>query len=557
MPVGSTIELYTTVLGWFLYDAIWGIFVNSGIAIIPFVAVLIKTLLETRDTQWEVTADGLIRILETRLYTMLFVVFIAVQPMINVQPDKTTYTQYRCSVTESGNLVKTVKDLVFGDSKSEHDKSSGQFVAMLDGRTPQAPVWWYLATKLNHAVTQSARQELPCTADLRLMASGMSSLAVTDPLLRDELRDFNRDCWQTAINQYGRQRLPESELNERFRGGKINDDISWPGSDFFLSRSGFYDALRPTRSVDAFAYNQSRDEMIAHPVINDGGFPSCYEWWVGSAPPSGASTDLGLRQRLAADLRAGGAEDCEDCAGAWWNFWAGEQIESPTQRDDLLIRTALNNTKRNIELEMTNGNQEFGGNGASGLLNRVVDKAQQRIGSVGLAMGSAKKATETEIFRQTAPIIQAMILLVFTLSLPILMSISCYSLSSLMTLTLVQFSIIFWGFLFSLAAWLDNFLLSGTLGSADTNSSVLGMFGGGLGGAIDAASPILIMSWVTWALYTLVPLAFTYMLGAVGVRAGDSLAQSSGNASGGIGRQGGAVVGAAEGVATRGLSRRM
>ncbi len=149
--------------------------------------------------------------------------------------------------------------------------------------------------------------------------------------------------------------------------------------------------------------------------------------------------------------------------------------------------------------------------------------------------------------RQVASMVQSMVLLVFTVVLPILLAMGSYSLSTLMTLSLLQFSIIF---LFSLAAWLDNFLLSGLWSGADKNANVL----------IDTLMPntsgvgtqVLAITWVTWLLYTLAPLAFTYFLGAVGVKAGASVAGMIGNSGNAVGQEGSKGVSIAKKIVTKG-----
>lgn len=525
MPVGSTIELYTTILGWILYDSIWAMLVTTGLVLIPFAVTIINVLIETRDSPVEITSNGLIRILETRIYTMLLVLMFAAQPQINVHTSKTTYTQYRCGVTASKSLTKTMRELTYGDSKSTLDKSTGTFGVMLDGRTAQAPLWWYLITRLNHAITQAARQELPCQADLRTMGAGLSKLNIGDKLLKDEVKDFYRDCWQPAANQFARERLPETELPAKFRDGAIYDDITWPGSEFFLNRAGYYDTLRATAEVPAFPYSALRDSVKAPeppPGVDRGGFPTCHEWWLGyPSDGSSTSTDRGLRDRLLGYIKNNALpDDKEDSTGSWWKFWAEDKFATAADADNALIKTTLNAEADDIQLELTNGASDYGGMLGS-TTDQIMRNMRQLVGSAGLLVGSAKKAVEVEMVRQVAPMIQAVVLLIFTIGLPLLMTMGSFSLKTLFALTLLQFSIIFWGFLFALASWLDNFLLSGLWSGADKNANML----------MDTLMPntsgvgtqILAIMWVTFMLYTLAPLAFTYFLGVVGVSAGKIL----------------------------------
>ena len=77
MLVNSAIELYTMLLAWHLYDGFWSILSGTGIGALPFVVVIISTLLDFQEKE-NVGSKQLVRVLEVRLYTMLFVFFIAV-----------------------------------------------------------------------------------------------------------------------------------------------------------------------------------------------------------------------------------------------------------------------------------------------------------------------------------------------------------------------------------------------------------------------------------------------------------------------------------------------
>lgn len=556
MPVGSTFELYTTILGWVLYDSIWGVLAGTGLVMIPFIATIINVLIDTRDSSMEIDADGLIRILETRVYVMLFVMLFAAAPLINVNPSKTTYTQYRCGVTANKSLTKTAIEQTFGDSDTTLDKSSGSFMVMLDGHVPRAPIWWYVFSKLNHAITQTARQSLPCQADLREMGAGLSKLNIADKNLKDEVKDFYKDCWQPAANQFSRQRLPDDELPTALKGGKVYDDITWPGSTFFLDRSGYYDTLRASKPVAAFPYESLRDSVKA-PEPPDGadagGYPTCYEWWTGHpADGSSTSTDEGLRERLLHYIKTDAIPDDEaDSTGSWWKFWADNKFATSGDADDTLIKATLNAESEDIQLELTNGSSDYGGSlGATG--DQMVRGLRSTVGAAGLLIGGAVKAVEVEMVRQVAPMIQSVVLLIFTVGLPLFLAFGTYKLESLVSLTILQFSLIFWGFLFALASWMDNFLLSGLWSGSDTKATALldtvgptAMFSQGIG------TQILAINWVTWSLYTIAPLAFTYCLGVVGVKAGDGIVNAIGNNASQIGNKAGEGVKKVKQIATK------
>lgn len=537
MSVSSVLELYTSVLAWNLYGAIWALLVNTGVVLIPFIAVIINVLVEGRESNGDMPSDRLIKILETRIYSMLFVVFIAAQPMVYVQMSKTSYTYYRCEVTESGILEKTATEKTYGDSGSNLDKKLGAFSAMLDGRTPQAPFWWYLVTKLNHAIAQAAKQELPCQPDLRTMVSGLSELDIPDRTLKDELADFYNQCWRPAVNLFGTMRLPDSELPARFRDGAIFDDVSWPGSEFFLSRPGFYDTLRASNPLSAehFPYSESRDSVKLPPPPDDfelGGFPTCHEWWLGY--PSDAvsiSSDHGLRPRLLANIKDNGAStECADCTGSWWKFWSEDKFATSADGDNTLIKTALFNSKSSMELNLGSG---LSGTG-DGVSSDIIAALKTGTAFIGASFASLPDAIETEGYRKLAPAIQAITLLVFITVLPLLITVGAYSLGNLFSLSILQFSIIFWSFLFAFAAWLDNFLLDSLLDFGDDGRTVIGYV---MPDAVHNPDAMAI-SWVVRMCYYLLPLLFTVFLGAVGQRTGQAISAALINFGGDAAKKG-------------------
>ncbi len=76
MVVSSAVELYTTLLGWHLYNSIWTLISSAGIIAIPFIVAIVGGLLESRKGEGATGKKELIGALETRLYAMIVVVFL-------------------------------------------------------------------------------------------------------------------------------------------------------------------------------------------------------------------------------------------------------------------------------------------------------------------------------------------------------------------------------------------------------------------------------------------------------------------------------------------------
>ena len=120
MVVSSAVELYTTLLGWHLFNSIWSLISSTGIIVVPFIMAIVNGLLESRKGEG-VSGKELIGVLETRIYTMIVVVFLCVQPAINLKTENAKIYTSGCSADGSQTNPGT-RD--FGDSGTTYDKSN-------------------------------------------------------------------------------------------------------------------------------------------------------------------------------------------------------------------------------------------------------------------------------------------------------------------------------------------------------------------------------------------------------------------------------------------------
>ena len=78
MAVDSTLELFTTLFGWLFYNAIWDVLVATGIVFLPFLGLLIDTIIRSyAGEDAEEAGNTTLRILEVEIFTAFFVVMIA------------------------------------------------------------------------------------------------------------------------------------------------------------------------------------------------------------------------------------------------------------------------------------------------------------------------------------------------------------------------------------------------------------------------------------------------------------------------------------------------
>ncbi len=493
MLVNSAIELYTMLLAWHLHNGFWSILSGTGIGAIPFVIVVIKTLLDFQEREG-VSSKQIVRALEVKLYSMLFVFFIAVTPLINLYAENTRYYHSNCQA--NGNTTPQVSEKSFGDSGTNLDKDEGHFAAMMGDKIPQAPLWWYVFSRLNLAVANSLKYELPCRADISSVAANLAKSAITNPHLRDEAKQFQKDCWLPAANKFMRD-------NPEVPPSLKDDDKSWFGSNYFVTTNGYYNSFRTSKGLKAFDYSVLHGDNIQSDGADGLGWPTCDRWW--------SDANAGLRKRLIADVKTGTmASKLSD-----WNATAPSFYSTTTLSDNALLKTALvAPTKGGSVSAMEISNEAYSGGAGSTDVGQVASNLVNEVAAIGALWGGATALLEAQAYKEAAPIIQAFVLMMFVIVLPLLMLLSLYDIGTLVSLTVVQFSVMFWSFLFALAYWLNNFMLSTMMTDDLTDFAV----------ATETPLKIIILTWIVKFSYLLLPLIFSALLSVVGNNLGLSLA---------------------------------
>ncbi len=436
MQVGSFLELHTAVLAWHLYDQLWGILLASGLAYLPFIAVLVANLLKARraaDTQ-DVGVLAL-RWSELDVYAAFVVLLAAVYPIIEVQPAQVTYLRNSCG-EDPGATQRRQESFPLGDSDTSYDDSDGG--ALIGAMQPRVPLWWLLLNNLSRGLTAAGINSLPCRTDVRRLSAEIESQRVADPGLRDELRRFHRDCWEPSLAEFYRSR-PRVPVALR---KNIDADLAWAGSQFFLSARGYYDYYRPREALRSFPYDFSRDAAWADPKYgNQGGWPSCRQWWQDSRD--------GLRPRLMAEVDAAFMKRVRS--------WTRSALGATSAQAEERVLRSLVDPREFLGAPQPSYNRQPGALGALGQWLR------QRLANIGVYLGQPEYQLRIMLVRQAAPVVQALLLMLIIVLLPLLLAAFGYSVRGVVTLSFLMVSIICWEFLFALARWVDNHFFSAML----------------------------------------------------------------------------------------------
>lgn len=490
------LSLYTSTMGWSIYNEIINILAATGIIYIPFISLLVNALIESRKRE---DADQHMSMAMNAVWLKIFIIILVVVPIFEISASKIKFTKYSCS----SQLVKTSSDTYLnGDTTSYSNTTAGKQI-LLNAQSIKVPFWWLLWNNVFHGIGAASSASLPCKANIRTLANDIDAIAISDPILRSETSEFHKACWRPAISEYYRKKPAAPSSIE-----DIATDISWAGSQFFLQTTGYYDFYRAKFPLKSFAYDEARDGMIVAAKYAEGGYPHCKEWW--------SDSSNGLRKRLVAEFPL----DTIDQISVYFTNPAGsfpsnltsarEQVENTVLREKMTSDKALQGSLSDISSIYT-GDDQFGA--------QII---QDAFTSIGLAYKSAGHYTEMRLVKQLAPVVQSIVILTFIVLLPFMILIGNYQTDSVVALTMFYFSVAMWPFLFDFADWIDAFLIEGTVfGVNETKTEFAG-----ISHILRQTNFMWAIDFLTSALYIALPILLTTLMNMAGSHMGKEMAQS-------------------------------
>ena len=520
MIVNDAFELYTTVMGWHINNGLFTLMMGTGIILIPFAFIIGGNIIDARNNRdKDDIGVSFFNKTEMQLYVAFFVLLLCVNPMVNLSVSNVKAMDTTCFPGDGGS-TPGVEENDYGNTGTTYDQ-----VHELDlgGDTIQIPILWYVWDYIASSLSVSAKAALPCQTDIRKISTVVSTTTIEDIALADEFGMFMRDCWRPSLNRYLHNKPPSYTM-----GFAPADDIEWAGSEIFLYGQEYYRHFRAEEGLSSFPYFAMRDEAKAtNSTLADGkGYPFCNEWWM--------SSNNGLRDRLIDHFKSEHTE-----LASFWPEYVQAQIDNgvPPRHsyDDMLLKTILMTDVSIRRMQATNELPRDSG------FDDLTSKAVAYTADI-TSIGDRSKALMTQT---AAPMLRAILLMVITFLIPIMLIASGYSVGAVVTIMLVKFSVYFWTFLFAIASWLDNYLLTawgGVVGGDLSKSIVLFTDGGEMNMAVSA------LNFITRWLHILLPVMFTSLMGAVGVQGGSLAKSTISEGSASAGHAAGAVPGIGKGA---------
>ena len=493
MTLDSYLELFTTLFGWVFYNILWDVLSGTGIVYLPFLGILIDHWREPAEGGEFGTAPGLsLRRMEIELFIALLVVVLAGQPAALTPLD-------------AGTLSYTPPPTLNDPAPVRATPGAPQSTVGANGfsgspATVNLPVWWYavlaMASGLNHAVVEG----LPSAADLRTYEQQARLATIADPRLCREVSEFFSQCYVPARSKYQAER-PATHAIRMLLGTYGPDDPDWMGSHVYRETPGYYTVLRPSTPVPGWAYQPTRDTEYDPGAPPSWGRPWCRQWWEESS--------IGLRRKLVAQADATSA-GFSALVVAVAPGLAGEQHQ------DAVARTVL----ANAPPVWSNNDLVSNNTAATGWLGTTESWIRGGLAAGGVVAASALFSVTVTAAVQALPMMQAVLLLGIYALLPMVVVLSRYSVSMMVTGALAIFTVKFWSVLWYLALWVDQNLIRSMYPDVNVFLQVFANPG-------EHDLKRMLLNMITTSLYLGLPLLWSAMMAWAGVHIGRSIASAT------------------------------
>ena len=476
------LEYYLTLVGWLVSNGIWDVLLDSGMFALPIFAILLQEWLKARGEGADEGNKGLLAStrIESRLWLATAVIMFAGMPFIHLD----------------------LSTLQFDESRSEQcqyqvpapaDTGWGRSFTSLNNQSAQVPVWWFFVHSISKAVTGAAVAAIPCGTDLRQMRMQVNNTRLHDPVLAQEVADFTNDCYG-----YSRAKL---FMNRPNLTDELTNDINWIGSRYFSSQPGYYDTYHSRTPRSEWPYDPVRDMGLAQ-VKNGGGYPTCRQWW--------ADGDRGLRARLLNQVD----NTLLESFIRWASFMSQDEV------NDAIIRQGVSPSSQ----RMTQGKvyTDYGGQVGGSLFNDM----SRVTGTVGLTVGTLAYFPAMDVVRQALPMVLAALKMALVICIPLVLMFSTYDLKATITVSVVQFAMIFVDFWLQIARWIDTTILDALYGASSPHSTLNPLMG------MNNTQADMLLNYVMAALFIVLPAFWMTTLAFAGVKAGATLQGMSDGTSG-------------------------
>ena len=492
MSVHSYFELATTLIGWHIANGIASILVASGLIFLPFAIAIYRNWSGPIKSQESKSAAPVsLRRMEHDIYVATVIVVISFLPAVPIDPSQITYHD-----------AQEQRTVTAGDPDAPYMRTTH------NAEEIRIPILWWLVYQVSSILTSATTDAVTLLGEpgmMRPLLMRISKVNIqSEPLIR-EMREFRADCYEPALAKYQNSDNPPKPKN-------LQESVDWLGSQIFLNTPGYYKRC-PNITECGAGYHATtlKPGWMAVGANNSfqPGKPYCDTWW---SHPS-----MGLRSKLTAELHrlAPWMKSHLDMIRKRYDATDPHTGQRKiVDHEDRFLRRVINSAPR-VMVDRADNGKTFDWFSMDMF---SIDGLQQVLGSLGALTASAIFHIIMELVIIGLPMIQALMLMLVYISIPLIVPYSITNPSIIVRTVVILFALKFVSALWSVAAFLDEKLLD----TMYPDASVFEF--GGTGTPED-----VVLGLITLFSYISLPIAWFLLVGSVSSSAVNSLVHGWGS----------------------------
>jgi len=556
MNVSSILELYTTGFGWTMYGIMYSLLAVTGLLAYPFLLLVYESWRggsESSNTM-SMGSLGSLQTMKWGLIIKIFVFLMAVLPLSTVNLNQMKYEK-SCDITGTAAAGPPVNRLNDDSTYKQINRTGAELVGVNAGAT-KIPYLWLLVSQISAGVTTFMTTNIPCIPDFTRLDNELKNLVINDAEVTKEYHQFVDQCYAVAKSRYSKATggMPDAIINYAVANNVPESELIELDSEIFKNVPGFYDSIRALDPVPSVGYDPDRDKDFNQAQINAAqGQPWCKQWWTSLRDRLANAVFVNKPMRGAVGMQMWKVKDLYTAISTW--------TDPTTIVNDRITKYSIRAAVRAAPADFTGMYKSNdsnvavnvarqAANDASGLSTTatigagiVALSASTLIPGVGDAIEGVASSfagfyASLYIVQRAAPMVQAMILMLIYIFLPIYLVISKYEFEAVLQAAALIFTVKLFTLVFAVADYLDDSLYIAMFPDMNLLGSV----------ATHGLDRVVLMV-VIMSMYIFGPAFLLYLVTMAGANvraggAGASSTQSVGNAGG-----------AAAGSATRGVTR--
>lgn len=532
----SAIDLYFISLGFYAYNVIWSIIVDSGLIYLPFIIVIVGTIRDGAESSKNFTDSGfMLKRLETKVYPMLIAVAVSAAPITEFDVSNTAQFTKICEADSSKSLVEKTfdesSDVIEGERLKDSVQLSSKGVLLeLSGQQIELPVLLKFVLVYGTGFVVEAVDKLPCGVNIAAVSDKFSNTQIADHGLKVEYREFVRQCFEPAK----RKALKDRDAGMPWIERPQSEDQPWPGHEAFMNSTYYgnvgedfyskslipgFQAAKTNQFVSKWTDSKAAevagtiDCSGGNCLHQQGGFPSCYEWWAGvGAGYSGSSIsneDASLKERLWQNLSTD-RKTASMLGSAVAKF---HPFISQAEVDSKIFMMAYYNP--NIMQQLQDAESK---DYADAGTNTVMSMASRAIGTIGTFKVAIGNFAGASMIQLAAPIAKGIMLLAIVAVLPMALIVAKFDWKIIIGIHFFMGAVLFWPFLWELAilaqqSFIEQVMEQGEIGIVDF---------------VKDPNVKILSQYMTDGLFLMFPTIWTAVLTAAGLSFGGALSNAMG-----------------------------